>query len=122
MIFSVFDYTCAMIPNDQIVYLEQVKDDPPRNPPTVFRVRVSALFEWQNRSKVAFSFVFALNAFAFALCINGPLVEVSMSNFLCVEAFYAVPNWHFLHKIKWLSRTVVSRCSPLSTQTVVFEL
>jgi len=66
MIFSVFDYTCAMIPNYQILYLKQVKDDPPQNPPTVFRVRVRALFEWQNRSKVAFSFVFA-----FALCING---------------------------------------------------
>ena len=59
-----------MIPNDQILYLKQVKDDPPRNPSTVFRVRVRALFELQNRSKVAFLFVFALDAFA--LCINGP--------------------------------------------------
>ena len=73
MIFSVFDYTCATIPNDQILYLKQVKDDPRRNPPTVLRHRVCAIFEWQNRSNVAFSFVFALDAFAFALCINGHL-------------------------------------------------
>ena len=72
MIFSGFDYICAMIPNDQIVYLKQVKDDQPRNPSTVFRVWVRSLYEWQNRSKVAFSFLFALDAFAFALCINGP--------------------------------------------------
>ena len=69
IIFSVYDYTCAMIPTDQILYLKQVKDEPHRNPSTVFRVRVRALFEWQNRSKVTF----ALDAFAFAfaLCING---------------------------------------------------
>jgi len=63
MIFSVSDYTCAMIPNNRILYLKQVKDEPTRNLSTVSRVQVRALFEWQNRSKVAF---------AFALCINGP--------------------------------------------------
>jgi len=75
MIFFVSNYTCTMIPNDKIWYLKQVKDEPPRNPSTVSRVRVRALlvFEWQNRSKVAVAFVFALDAFAFALCINGPL-------------------------------------------------
>ena len=72
MIFVVSNYTCTMIPNDQIWYLKQVKDEPPCNPSTVFRVRVRALFEWQNRSKVAVAFVFALDAIAFALCINGP--------------------------------------------------
>ena len=45
MIFSVSDYTCVMIPNDQILYLNQAKDEPPRNPSTVFRVQVRALFE-----------------------------------------------------------------------------
>jgi len=68
MIFSVSDYTCAMIPNDHIIYLKQVKDEPS----AVFRLSVRALFEWQNRSKVAVAFVFALDSFAFALCINGP--------------------------------------------------
>jgi len=29
MIFSVSEYTCAMIPNDKIWYLKQVKDEPP---------------------------------------------------------------------------------------------
>jgi len=29
-----------MIPNDQILYLKQVKDDPPRNPPLKSRVLV----------------------------------------------------------------------------------
>jgi len=53
MIFFVSNYTCTMISNDQIWYLKQVKDEPSRNPSTVFRVRVRALFEWQNRSKVA---------------------------------------------------------------------
>jgi len=52
MIFSVSDYTCVMIPNDQILYLKQVKDEPPRNPLTVFRVWVHALFECQNRVRV----------------------------------------------------------------------
>jgi len=73
MLFFVSNYTCTMIPNDQISYLKQVKDEPPRNPSTVFRVRVRAQFEWQNHSKVAVAFVFTLDAFAFALCINGPL-------------------------------------------------
>jgi len=41
--------TCAIISSDQILYLEQVKDEPPRNPLTVFRFRVRALFECQNR-------------------------------------------------------------------------
>ena len=77
MIYSVSDYTCAMISNDQVLYLKQVKYETLRNPSTVFRVRVRALFEWRNRSKVAFAFVFALDAFAFALCINGPLPERS---------------------------------------------
>ena len=45
MIFSVSEYTCAMIPNDQILYLNQAKDELPRNPSTVFRVQVRALFE-----------------------------------------------------------------------------
>ena len=66
LIFSVSDYTCTMIPNNQSLYLKQVKDEPS----TVFRVRVRALIEWQNRSKVAFAFVFSLDAFAYALCIN----------------------------------------------------
>jgi len=82
IIFSVFDYTCA---NDENLYLKQVKDDPPRNPQTVFRVRIRALFEWQNRLKVAFSFVFALDAFAFALCINGPLRARSVVHFVSVK-------------------------------------
>jgi len=73
MIFFVSNYTCTMIPNDQIWYLKQVKEEPPRNPSTVFRVMVRALFEWQNRLKVAVAFVFVLDAFAFALCINRPL-------------------------------------------------
>ena len=30
-----------------------------------------------------------------------------MSNFLCAEAYFAVPKWRFLHKIKWLGRTAV---------------
>jgi len=68
------------------LYLKQVKDEPPRNPSTVFRVRVRALFEWQNRSKVAFAFVFALDAFAFALCRNGPLNELNVQRYrnLCI--------------------------------------
>ena len=70
MIFFVSNYTCTMIPNDQIWYLKQVKNEPHCNPSAVFRVRVRALFEWQNRSKVAVAFVFVLDAFAFALCIN----------------------------------------------------
>jgi len=61
-----------MIPNDKIYISSKLKDEPPRNPWMVFRVRVRNLFEWQNRPKVAFAFVFALDAFAFALCINGP--------------------------------------------------
>jgi len=72
MVFFVSNYTCSMIPNDQIWYLKQEKDEPLCNPSTVFRVRVRALFEWQNRSKVAVAFVFALDAVAVALCINGP--------------------------------------------------
>jgi len=64
MIFFVSNYTCTMIPNDQIWYLKQVKDEQPCNPSTVFRVRVCALFEWQNLSKVAVAFVFVLDAFA----------------------------------------------------------
>jgi len=72
MIFFASNYTCTMIPNDQIWYLKQVKDEPPCNPSKVFRVRVRALFQWQNRLKVAVAFMFALDAFAFALCINGP--------------------------------------------------
>jgi len=28
-IYSVSDYTCAMIPNDQILYLKHVKYEPP---------------------------------------------------------------------------------------------
>ena len=36
MIFSMSDYTCAMIPSDQILFLKQVKDEPPRNPSTVY--------------------------------------------------------------------------------------
>ena len=48
-----------MILNDQILYLKHVKDELSRNPSTVFRVRVRALFEQQNRSKVAFAFVSA---------------------------------------------------------------
>jgi len=51
MIFFVSNYTCAMIPNDQIWYLRQVKDEPPCNPSTVSRVRVRALFEWQTAQK-----------------------------------------------------------------------
>ena len=31
---------------------QQEKDEPPRKPSTVFRVRVRALFEWQNCPKV----------------------------------------------------------------------
>jgi len=68
--YDVSDHTCAMIPNDQLLYLKQVNDEPHRNSSTVFRVWVRALFEWQNSSKVAF--VFAFNLDAFALCINGP--------------------------------------------------
>ena len=75
MIFFVSNYICTIIPNDKIWYLKQVKDEPPCNPSTVFRVRVRALFEWQNRSKVAVAFVFALDAFA--LCINGPLLYIA---------------------------------------------
>ena len=69
-ISSVSDSTCAMIPNDQILSLTARKRQPPRKPSTVFRVRVHALFEWQNCPKVAFAFVLVLDAFA--LCINGP--------------------------------------------------
>jgi len=68
MIFSVSDYTCVMIPNDQILYLKQEKDELHRKPSTVFSFRVHALFEWQNRSNVPF--VFALDALASVLCIN----------------------------------------------------
>jgi len=42
-----------------------------RNPSTGFHVRVRALFEWQNRLKVAVAF--ALDAFA--LCINGLFIN-----------------------------------------------
>jgi hypothetical protein len=49
---------------------KQEKNESPRKPPTVFRVWVRTQVEWQNCSKVAF--MFALNTFAFALCINGP--------------------------------------------------
>ena len=61
MIIFVSNYTCTIIPNDQIWYLKQVKDEPPCNPSTVFRIR--ALFKWQNRSKVAVAvrFVFSSN-------------------------------------------------------------
>jgi len=45
MIFSMSDYNCAMIPNAQILYLKQIIDEPPRNPSTVFRVRVRAVFQ-----------------------------------------------------------------------------
>jgi len=38
-----------------------------------------------------------------------------MSNFLCVEAYFAVLKWRFLLKIKWLSRTAVSQFSHLRT-------
>jgi len=44
-----------------------------------------------------------------------------MSNFLCVKAYFAVPMWRFLHKIKWLSRTAVSQFSHLSNQNVVVD-
>jgi len=45
-----------------------------------------------------------------------------MSNFLCVEAYFAVPKWRFLHKINLLSQTAVSQFWHLSTQTVGVEL
>jgi len=45
MISSVSDYACAAIPNDKILNLKQVKDEPPRNPSTIFRVRVRTVFE-----------------------------------------------------------------------------
>ena len=96
MIFSVFDYTCAMIPNDHLLYIKQVKDEPPWNPSTVFRVRVRALFEWQNCTKVAF--LFALGAFAVALCINGPLGN--SCGFLTVANVAFVPSpWYLARNI-----------------------
>ena len=90
-----------MIPNDQIWYLKQVKDEPPCNPSTVFRVRVRALFEWQNRSKVKVAFVFALDAFAFALCINGPW-ETKMHGYPKRHIFVILKHW-----ISWESVTRV---------------
>jgi len=52
MIFSVSDYTCVMIPNDQILYLKHVKDEPPRNMSTVFRVRVAKPLKRHVRFRV----------------------------------------------------------------------
>ena len=88
MISSVSDSTCAMIPNDQILSLTARKRQPPRKPSTVFRVRVHALFEWQNCPKVAFAFAFVLelDAFAFALFINGPLELPNLACSLCSES------------------------------------
>ena len=76
MIFSVSDYTCAILPYDQILYIKQIKDELPRNPSTVFRVRVRALFEWQKplksrvRVRVTFERVRAVYKRTFKVCLT----------------------------------------------------
>jgi len=72
MISSVSDYTCTMITNDQTLSLTARKRRAALKAVNEFARRVHALFEWQNCSKVAFAFVFALDVFAFALCIIRP--------------------------------------------------
>ena len=56
-----------MNPYAQILNLTTRKRKTALNTVEVLHGRVLALFEWQNCSKV--EFVFALDAFAFALCI-----------------------------------------------------
>ena len=95
MIFSVFDYTCAMIRNDQILYLQQVKDDRPRNPPTVFRVRA---------------------------LLNGKTARKSHSRLVRVGRVRAVYKWALkTHYICQTSVTSLYVCEPTSAICICSE-
>ena len=84
MIFFVSHSTCAIILNDQIYHSQQEKsrtvlktvDNFPRS------CLCSIWIAKQLKSRVRV--VLALDAFAFALCINGPLVFRSFYSFRCI--------------------------------------